>query len=200
MTRVTFTAARRVLAGCSIALGLALAMPAPAAAPVDRFTAAVTNMSNIGPSGVIGQLDITIERYSTEDERNRFLAVLTEVGPKGLLEQFQKAPSIGRLSSPGSVGYDIRFAHQFPGEDGGRRIVLATDRVMSFLEARYRPRTVDYPFTVIELRLDKEGKGEGRASFYAKVDVDKRNNTLILETFASQPIDLMQVRSTSGSK
>ncbi len=198
MTNLLSRWPRHVLVACASVFALTAAVPA--AAPVDRFTATVTNMSNVGPSGVIGQLDIIIERYSTEDERNRFLAVLTERGPEGLLEAFQKAPSVGRLSAPGSVGYAIRFAHQFEGEDGGRRIVIATDRLMSFLEARNRPRTVDYPFTVVELRMDGDGKGEGRASFYAKVDVDKRNNTIILENFASQPIDLMNVRSTGGGK
>ena len=184
---------RVLLVSCSLALALVTA--APAAAQADRFTATAANMSNVGPSGVVGQLDIIIERYSTEGERNRFLAALTERGPDGLLEAFQKAPGIGRLAAPGSIGYEIRFAHQFKGEDGGRRIVIATDRLMSFLEARNRPRTVDYPFTVVQLHMDGEGKGEGRASIYAKVDIDKRNNTLILEDFGSQPIILMNVRS-----
>ncbi len=196
MTSLLNRSRRPVLAACA----LVFAVAALSAAPVERFTATAMNMSNVGPSGNLGQLDVIIERYSTEDERNRFLAVLTERGPEALLEAFQKAPSVGRLAAPGSIGYDIRFAHQMATEDGGRRIVVATDRLMSFLEARNQPRTVNYPFTVVELRVDAEGKGEGRASFYAKIDVDKRNNTLILENFASQPIDLMNVRATGPAQ
>jgi hypothetical protein len=45
--------------------------------------------------------------------------------------------------------------------DGGERIFLATDRYIGFWEATQRPRTVDYPFTYIELRLGPDGTGEG---------------------------------------
>lgn len=33
-------------------------------------------------------------------------------------------------------------------EDGGRDVVIATDRPIGFWEATARPRTIDYPFTV----------------------------------------------------
>jgi hypothetical protein len=173
---------------------------APAAAQADRFTAQAANLSNVGPQGAWGPLDIVVNRYSTEDERNRFLAVLAERGPDGLLEAFRRAPSIGRIGPPGSLDFEIRYAHQMPTEDGGRRVILATDRLMSFLEVRNQPMTVDYPFTVVELRLDKDGEGRGDASLFTRIDVDKRNNTLILENLANQPVSLMSVRSLGRSQ
>ena len=183
----------RAFAG--LALGLALAAT-PVLAQGERFSATANNMSGVGRQGVIGPVDITLERYSTEDERNRFLAVLTERGPDALLQAFQKAPSIGRLGAPGRIGYEIRYAAELPGEDGGRSIVIATDRRMSFLEAANRPRTVDYPFTVVQMNLDKAGKGEGRASIYAKIEVDKEHNAIVLEDFGIQPVTLMNVKAS----
>ena len=183
----------RAFAG--LAFGLALAAT-PVLAQGERFSATANNMSGVGRQGVIGPVDITLERYSTEDERNRFLAVLTERGPDALLQAFQKAPSIGRLGAPGHIGYEIRYAAELPGEDGGRRIVIATDRRMSFLEAANRPRTVDYPFTVVQMNLDKAGKGEGRASIYAKIEVDKEHNAIVLEDFGIQPVTLMNVKAS----
>jgi hypothetical protein len=185
--------ATRAIAGLTLTLSL---MAAPALAQGERFSATANNMSGVGRQGVIGPVDIVLQRYSTEDERNRFLAVLTERGPEALLDAFQNAPSIGRLGAPGRIGYEIRYAVQMPGEDGGRRIVIATDRRMSFMEAANRPRTVDYPFTVVQLNLDNEGKGEGRASIYAKIEVDKKNNAIVLEDFGIQPVTLMNVRAT----
>ena len=183
----------RAFAG--LAFGLALAAT-PVLAQGERFSATANNMSGVGRQGVIGPVDITLERYSTEDERNRFLAVLTERGPDALLEAFRKAPSIGRLGAPGRIGYEIRYAAELPGEDGGRSIVIATDRRMSFLEAANRPRTVDYPFTVVQMNLDKAGKGEGRASIYAKIEVDKEHNAIVLEDFGIQPVTLMNVKTS----
>ena len=37
--------------------------------------------------------------------------------------------------------------------EGGRRIVLATDRPIGFWEARNMGHSMDYPFTPIEVRL-----------------------------------------------
>ncbi len=174
---------------------LTLSMAPPAVAQGERFQATANNMSGVGRAGVIGPVDIIIDRYSSEQERNRFLAVLSERGPDALLKVFQDAPSIGRLAAPGRIGYDIRYAVELPAEGGGRRIVVATDRLMSFMEARNQPRTVDYPFTVVELKLNADGKGEGRASIYAKIEVDTSNNTIVLEDLGIQPVTLMNVRA-----
>lgn len=188
-----FQAPRRSFLAAVMAVGLALA--SPALAQGDRFSATANNMSNVGPQGVLGPVDIIINRYSTEDERNRFLGVLAERGPEGLLEVFRKSKSIGRLAAPGRLGYEIRYAAKVPGEDGGYRVVIATDRLMSFFEVRNQPRTVDYPFTVVQLNIGPDGKGEGRASVYTRITTDKRNNTIILEDFGSQPVMLMNVRA-----
>lgn len=100
--------ARRLLLAATMVSCLALS--SPVAAQADRFSATANNMSNVGPAGVLGPVDIVIERYSTEDERNRFLSVLAERGPDGLLEVFRKSEGIGRLAAPGRLGYEIRYA------------------------------------------------------------------------------------------
>jgi hypothetical protein len=47
------------------------------------------------------------------------------------------------------LGTDIRYVMKFPGEDGGRRIVIITPRVIGFREAREQPRTVPSVRTVV---------------------------------------------------
>lgn len=106
---------------------LTLPMATPAVAQGERFQATANNMSGVGRSGVIGPVDIIIDRYSSEQERNRFLAVLSERGPDALLKVFQDAPSIGRLAAPGRIGYDIRYAVELPAE-GGRPAHRGGDR------------------------------------------------------------------------
>ena len=51
-----------------------------------------------------------------------------------------------------------------------------TDRYISFWEAANRPRTVDYPFTLIEIRIGPDGKGEGKMSIATKVTYDKEQH------------------------
>ena len=39
-----------------------------------------------------------------------------------------------------------------PLDDGGTRILIATDRYMTFEEVRNQPRSYDYPFTFLDIR------------------------------------------------
>ena len=92
------------------------------------------------------------------------------------------------------LGYDLHYAHQMRGEDGGERVVLATDRRIGFWEAANQPRSIDYPFTVIELRLNRDGEGEGKMSIATKVIYDKEQNMVTLENYDLQPVQLTNIR------
>lgn len=55
------------------------------------------------------------------------------------------------------------LAREIPLPGGGGEISLATDRPVSFWEARNPGRSMDYEFSLAEIRLPAEGKGEGKA-------------------------------------
>ena len=110
-----------------------------------------------------------------------------------MLDVLRDQKSVGTIRTPDSLGYDLRYSHQQPAEDGGRRIVLATDRPISFWEARNQPRTMDYPFTVIQMQIDKNGEGKGTLSYATKIIA--RGNTIELENFASSPVMLTQIEA-----
>ncbi len=165
---------------------------------VDRFNAFAVDLGAPGRASS-GQVEFVIERYSTDAERDRLLAVLKDKGPDKLLDALQSLPRVGYFRTPNSIGYDIKFARKHPGEDGGEVITMATDRYISFWEAANRPRTIDYPFTVVEIHIGKDGKGEGKMSIATKVTWDKKNNTLTLENYKSQPVLLNEVKRESAS-
>ena len=157
----------------------------------ERFTANAVNISNVGRTGAT-PLDLVIERWSTDSERDRLMEIFKSKGPDGLLDALRDLPRVGYLRTPDSLGYDLRYARQMPGEDGGRRIVLITDRPIGFWEARNRPRTIDYPFTLIEMRLDGDGRGEGKLSIATKITLN--GDVLVLENYANQPVMLNDLR------
>jgi hypothetical protein len=84
-----------------------------------------------------------------------------------------------------------------PLSEGGHRIVLATDRHISFWEARERPRSADYPFTLLEIHVQKDGTGEGKMAVTTKIKFDKKKNTIELENYASEPVRLQNVTLAS---
>jgi len=117
-----------------------------------------------------------------------------EKGPEKLLDALQDAKPVGHFGAPGQLSWDLRFARKTPLPDGGERVVLVTDRRIGFWEAANRPRSIDYPFTVIELRLNKDGEGEGKISLATKVIFDKDANTITLENYDLQPVQLTHVK------
>ena len=157
----------------------------------EEFIANAVNMSNVGNPGA-SQVEITVNRYTTDEARDRLMATFRENGASGLLKALQSEPPVGNIRAPGSLSYDLRYARQLPGEEGGRRIVLATDRPVGFAEAANNSRTMDYPFTLIELRLDKDGHGEGKLSVATKLTLN--DNVLVIEDYADQPVMLTDVR------
>jgi hypothetical protein len=158
-----------------------------------RFTAIAVNISNIGRAGE-GIVEIVVNRWSTEAECDRLLSTLLEKGPERLLSTLQDTKRVGYIRTPNSLGYDLHFARSTPGEDGGERIVLATDRRISFWELTNHPRWSDYPFTVIELHIGRDGQGEGKMSVATKITTDHEHKTIVLEDYANQPVMLHHIK------
>ncbi len=72
---------------------------------------------------------------------------------------------------------------------------MATDRAIAFQEAANSTRTMDYPFTLIELHMDQDvQKGEGRLSLATKIGVSKDGTRIELENYSSEPVRLQNVR------
>jgi hypothetical protein len=158
-----------------------------------RITAWAVNMSNIA-TGSNAIVDITINRWSTDEERKGLITTFLEKGPEKLLDAVQDAKPVGRIRLPNTLGYDLRFARHFPMDEGGERYVIMTDRRIGFAEARNQPRTIDYPFTLIEIRVGKDGKGEGKMSVATKISYNKKQNTVELENYATEPVRLTNVK------
>jgi hypothetical protein len=143
-------------------------------------------------------VDIRIERWSTDAEREQLLGILKEEKDRyranqALLKALQKMPKAGYIRTPQTLAWDLRYARQNPLPEGGRQIVVATDRPIGFWEARNQPRTMDYPFTILELRLNKEDRGEGKMLAGTQIYIDKSNN-LVLENYGQQPVRLNEIK------
>jgi hypothetical protein len=174
----------------------------PNALPVPfSLRAFAVNMSNIGP-GNAGVIEFKVEKWSTAAERDRVISTMVEKGPNELLNVLQDMPSHGRMRFPNymgrdpnnwRLGWDLRYTWNTPLPEGGNRIILALDRYMSFQEVRNQPRTVDYPFTLIEVRLNKDGKGQGKMAYATKIRFDKDKKTIELENYSSEPVRLNEV-------
>jgi hypothetical protein len=121
-----------------------------------------------------------------------------------------KEPTLGYVWTTEVTGYAIKYAYHASLPDGGERIVLATDRRLGAytpgwkpvaaatpVGASTKPALTDYEFTVIELRLDSKGSGEGKTSLTTKVIVDDNapgTKTVALDNYAAAPAILQNVK------
>jgi hypothetical protein len=167
-----------------------------------RITAWAVSMANVA-TGANQMIEIRVEKWSTEQERQMLISTFLEKGQDQLLRALQKAPVKGRIRMPNRtgpdpnqtrLGWNLRYAAYAPGEDGGHQIMVATDRYMSFAEVRNQPRTVDYPFTFAQLVLNKDGEGEGKMPVAVQLQFDKKKNQVIVENYSTEPVRLYQVK------
>jgi hypothetical protein len=183
--------------GLPLALALLALLPsgAPAkdAKPVLRLTAFAVNMTGVGRGGA-GTLQIVIERWSSDAERAALINTLVESGSDKLLDAVQKIkPRAGFIRTNTSLGWDIQYARMTEIEGGSKRIVFATDRPMSFYEARNDTRSSDYEFMLCEMRIGPEGKGEGKLAVSTKISYDKDKKSVEIENYGQEPVRLTQV-------
>ena len=187
----------------SISATALLAQDAAATLPTPvRLSAWAVSMSNVA-TGKNAVIDIDITRWSTAAEREALITTFLEKGSDALLRALQKTPSHGRMRIPGwqgpdphnaRLGWDLHYAWQVPLPEGGHRILIATDRYIGFWEARNQPRSMDYPFSLLEIRVKNDGTGEGKMAVATKISFDKKKNAIELENYASEPVRLQNVK------
>jgi hypothetical protein len=172
--------------------------PAPRGTDSHREAFTAVALSTGGPrtSPVATQLEIVIERWSTDADRQRLLDALPR-GQDAVLETLRDLPATGYIRNPPALAWDLHYAHAVPREEGGRRIFLATDRPIGIWEAINRPRLINYPFTFIELRVNEDGDGEGKLSRATKIIASRNGRFVELERYATQPVELTEVRRRS---
>jgi hypothetical protein len=158
----------------------------------EAFTAVALSSGGPRSNPVAATLEIVIERWSTEAERRRLVESLAK-GQRATMEVLRDLPRAGFVRTPGALGWSLHYAHETRGDDGDRRIFLATDRPISAWEAINEPPTIEYPFTFFELRLDASGEGEGRLTLAAQVRASRDGRFVFLENWDTS-VKLTQVK------
>ena len=189
----------------AVALAAALATPLLAqkapyseATPTEkeplRFSAFAVRMQG----GMAGAVEIAIERWSTEAERQLLVGMVQTTTDKPsdqekLLKALQDiTPRVGFIRTPNSMGWDLKYAWEAKLPDGKRQIVIATDKPVSFLAVAAGTRTLDYMVSLIEMQFpDGQSKGEGK--LLGQTSISVKNGRLELELFGVEPTRLTQI-------
>ena len=110
----------------------------------------------------------------------------------------EQIPTVGYLWSSEVAGYALRYAGKMAGPDGGERVILITDRRLGNANDLWKPAdpvaATKYEFSVIELRINAKGDGEGKTSLTGKVTPDSAAKMLTPENYDALPVVLKNVK------
>ena len=180
---------------------LGMALPLTAGETKEIYTGTAVSVGGT----VSGQLasttfNLTIEGYTSDEEAQRFLTTLAEEKQDGLMKVISKQ-KLGFFSLSGQVGRTINVVRVHNLEEGKRKVVVVFERWLKMAEVRNGYRSRDYPFGVIEIVIDPDGKGEGTYIGAAKIrwvtDDKTGKKSVEIENFATYPTRLMGVMKRS---
>jgi hypothetical protein len=182
---------RKVLRTAMLAIAVALLVSVALGAQShgDQFVGTIANMEGGGTAPVV----IHIDHYSSDQEVANLKGILADKGPDALRDALWNLET-GYIRVKGGLGYPVAVARSKPEADGGRVVRLMIDRPISFREAANNLRSMDYPFSYIEIHLDASGKGDGKLIAAAKVTL--AGNTVEIENLGAQPLKLLDVHSS----
>jgi hypothetical protein len=139
-----------------------------------------------GTSTQLGQqftLKLTINEYSTEEDRQTLIQAFEKEKSQGIYKALRKLPTRGRIQTPSMTGYDLKFVRLLPNSPPGtRKIRIVTDRPITLGETRNQTRSLDYNLSVVELELnDVKEKSTGILLPLCEIVIDKKTKELTVE-------------------
>jgi hypothetical protein len=124
--------------------------------------------------GQMREMRLVIYDYSSPDERQILVDAFNKGQNQGLVNALSKMRAVGRISLPGTLGYDVSYIRVIP-TSTGRKIRFITNRQITFGEAWTDSRSQNYDLTGGELDLNDSDKSKSTGALYpaAKLVIDQ---------------------------
>jgi hypothetical protein len=125
--------------------------------------------------GKMISIKVTICAYSTTEDRQVLKDAFVKGQSQGLSNALLKMKSVGRISLPGTVGYDLAYIDTIPTATG-RVIRFVTNRRIAFGEAYNNTPSTAYNLTAGRFILNDKEKGKSSGDLFpaAQLIVNKK--------------------------
>jgi hypothetical protein len=177
-------------------LTLLLAATVPAISQTETIDA--TAMGTSTQMGRSVGIKLTINRYSTPQDRQVLVDAFKSGQSVGLAKALEKMDPVGRIAITGTLGYDVAFIRVIP-TPTGRKIRFATNRLIRFAEAYYNSQSKDFDLTFGEVNIDdKDKKKSGGVLYPASQLIINKQGELQIE-LRQNPWNLVNIIDWNGA-
>ncbi len=162
----------------------------PTAPETFRAQARVSNEAGLAGAAYV---DIHIDKYSTDADRQAMLAAFKDGGYPALVTALRKAPAVGSIKV-GNDTFVVRWARAERSGENKRTISVVTEKPMLFVgggNVNAKPRE-GYELAVVQFDMDDSGNGSGTMAAAAKIKPGGPNGFEI-DDYAEQPIKLTSI-------
>ena len=158
----------------------------------ETFRAHANVTSKEGLAGAMF-VDIKVDKYSRDADRDVMTNALKTGGYPALLTAVRNAPAVGTVTI-GKDTYTIRWAREQRSGENKRTISIVTDKPMYFVgggNVNAKPRA-GYELAVVQFDIDDAGVGQGTMAAAARIKPGGPNG-FIIDDYADQPIKLTSI-------
>jgi hypothetical protein len=170
---------------------LALVPAAIAAQEATTLTGTVLTYGNgLNTRSQTRTFTLRIKGETSDAEARRLVGILQDRGQDKLLDEIRNN-DLGTLSIGGNVGQTVN-AVRIDRVDGKTRLRAVLERWIGFGELRGGYRSLDYPFSYVELIIGPGGKGEG--TYFGAAKIRFKSDQIEVEDFGVFPGRILNVR------
>jgi len=172
----------------------------PAQGP-ERNATETIDATAMGTSTQLGRtvgVKIIITRYSTDEERQAFIAAFKKGQNRGLVDALSKAPSVGRIAITGTLGTQLSFVHAV-NTPTGRRIRFATNRVINIGEAMRAGPSTAFNLTAGEIDFNNADKKKSGGVLYPASQLIINNKGELQFELRRNPWNLVNIIDWNGA-
>jgi hypothetical protein len=148
------------LKGISLLIGLLMIASIPAAG--QRGETETIDATALGSSTQLGRnfgVKIIIYEFSSPEDRDVLVEAFQKGQNDGLVNALEKMKSVGRITIPGTLGYDLSYIREIL-TPTGRTIRFVTNRKIAFGESYWNTQTKSFNLTAGEINLDDKDKSK----------------------------------------
>jgi hypothetical protein len=108
---------------------------------------------------------LIIYEYSTPEDRKILVESFQKGQNDGLANALEKMKAVGRITMPGTLGFDVSYIHEIK-TPTGRSIRFVTNRKIAFGESYWSTQSKSFNLTAGEIRINDQDKNKSDGVLY----------------------------------